>query len=240
MNPSVKLRIPGIIGGAGPGSTADLYLDIMDRCRQVRLTRRPAILVASMGVDLTKEELMFRGKAGYDIYLDAMLHAGRVLAEAGADFLAMPCNTLHAMLPELRAAVALPIVSILEAVTYEIDTRSCRIVGLLSTSQTVAAGLYANQLQARGIEVVTLPTELQTRLDTQIKSEVDAPGQIIQPDLGAAIHEIFAARGVCAVIAGCTELKILLAGWAAPAPVVDSLDVLGAAVFRAMMAGEPR
>jgi aspartate racemase len=235
-----SLRVPGLLGGAGPGATAALYLDITERCRQANLPRRPAVLIASLEIDLALEGRLLRDGIGIEGYRDALLRAGQALAAAGADFLAIPCNTLHLLLPDLAGAVPIPVVSIVEAVAGEVEARGCRTVGLLATSQTVRSGLYAAGLASRGIEVVTIDPASQARLDAQIGREVAAPGQSVDPELGTAILTEFTARGVCAIVAGCTELKALLAGWSAPMPVIDSLDALGGAVVREMLAGSDR
>jgi aspartate racemase len=230
-------RIPGIIGGAGPAATAQLYLDIVSRCRQAGLARRPPILIASLDIDLAVEARLLREGVGIEDYWDPLLAAARSLTAAGADFLAIPCNTLHVLLPELQQAVATPVLSIVDAVAREVDRVGCETVGLLSTSTTAGAGLYENGLQQRGIAVVGIPADLQAALDQRIEAELEQPNGGGTGGLDARIMDYFASRGAGAVIAGCTELKAMMSGWEIRLPVIDSLDALGAAVAQDMIAG---
>ena len=230
-----RLRVPGIIGGAGPGATSQLYLDIMARCREARLDRRPAVLMASMEIDLAIEDRLLREGTGVEDYLPAVLTAARSLEAGGADFLAMPCNTLHVLLPELVAAVSIPVLSILDAVAREVDRVGCRKVGLLSTASTARTGLYEKGLQARGIGVVGIGPELQEALHAGIRDEVEQRHRESACSLDAQILAVFRPAGAGAIVAGCTELKALMTGWTLPMPVIDSLNALGMHVVEEML-----
>lgn len=233
---TASLRIPGIIGGAGPGATAQLYLDIIARCRTSGLMRRPAVLIASLDIDLAMEERLLQEGVGVEGYGASLIRAARALAAAGADFLAIPCNTLHVLLPEVTAAVPIPVLSIVDAVAREVDRLGCRTVGLLSTTTTANAGLYQAGLNKRGIEVVGIASGLQGALEERIQAEVDLRRADSDGGLEAAIVAAFIGQGAGAIIAGCTELKALMAGWQVPVPVIDSLDALGTLVIEEMLA----
>lgn len=231
----LQARIPGIIGGAGPRATAQLYLDILTRCRQAGLDRRPPVLIASLDIDLAMEERLLRDGVGVESYRDPLLAAANALVAAGADFLSLPCNTLHVLLPGLAEALSIAVVSILDAVAREVEALECQRVGLLSTAATARTGLYKEGLRLRGIEVVCLEAGLQDALHEQIQNEVDQRGLNPDNNLGEKIAHAFQSQGVEAIIAGCTELKALMASWTLPVPVIDSLDALGAQVVREML-----
>lgn len=232
-----RLRVPGIVGGAGPGATAQLYLDVMARCRRAGLANRPAVLIASLDIDLAMEERLLREGVGIEGYRESLLASGRALAAAGADFLAIPCNTLHVLLDDLAAAVPVPVLSIVDAVARQVDRRGCRTVGLLSTTTTAGAGLYQDGLRARGITVVGIAADLQRALEERIEAEVAQRAAAADDGLGAAVMGALAAQGAGAVVAGCTELQAVMDGWPEVLPVIDSLDALGALVVAQMTTG---
>jgi len=233
----MQLRIPGLIGGAGPGATAQIYLDVMARCARSSLPNRPPLLMASVDIDLEVERRLLRDGDGVERYLDGLLRAVRSLNAAGADFLAMPCNTLHLLYDQLQAASTVPILHICDAVAQEVERRGCGTVGLLSTLATARTGLYDGGLAARGITVVNIDDSLQSRLGDAICDEVTQSQIDDTSRLRRDILATFREQGACVVIAGCTELKALMAGWNLPLPVVDSLDALGAQVFAEMTRG---
>ena len=230
----MTLRVPGLIGGAGPGATAQLYLDVMVRARSAGWSRRPPMLVASLDIDLAVEERLLTTGEGVEDYLDGMLAAVAALDRGGADFLAMLSNTLRVLHDRLQDASSVPVLHIVDAVARQLTDIGCGTVGLLSTLATARTGLYRDGLQARGFTVVGIDDSLQARLGHAIRDEV-AQAEI--DDTGRLRRDIMATfreRGACAVIAGCTELKSLMAGWNLPLPVIDSLDALAALVFAEM------
>ncbi|MEZ4387906.1 MAG: amino acid racemase [Candidatus Krumholzibacteriia bacterium] len=228
-------RVPGLIGGAGPGATAQIYLDVMARCGRSGLPNRPPLLMASVDIDLAVERRLLHEGVGVDAYLDGLLGAVRALVAAGADFLAMPCNTLHLLHDQMQAASPVPILHIVEAVARRVDGVGCATVGLLSTGATARTGLYQRGLAARDIRVVTIDDALQARLADAIDDEVTQSRIDDTSRLRRDILATFGEQGACAVIAGCTELKALMANWRLPLPVIDSLDALGAMVFEEMV-----
>lgn len=230
-----NLPLPGIIGGAGPAATSQLYLDIMARCRRAGIGERPAVLVASLCIDLSLEERLLSTGEGIEGYLEPLASAAAALEAAGADFIAIPCNTLHLLLPRLQPMLGRPVLSIVDAVVEEIRRAGCRRAGLLGTAATVRTGLYQEGLRGSGVEVVCLDEPLQQALGRLIRDEVDQGPADDGGPLGAGITEFFSSRGAEILVAACTELKSVMAGWPRDLPVVDSLDALGAAVVRELL-----
>ena len=179
--------IPGIIGGAGPRTTTQLYLDIVARCQDARLVHRPAILIASLDIDLVTEEHLLTTGDGVREYWPGLLDAARRLTAAGAGFLAMPCNTLHVLINQLRSEIPIPMTSILDCVVSSIRTQGFRKVGLLATEATVASGLYQDSLRAAGIEVVKLMADHQCELQRRILAEVTAYADQVNKEFLAAV-----------------------------------------------------
>src|SRR5690348_7801651 len=108
--PSASLVI-GVLGGMGPRATVDFYSKLIAatpaECEQdhlrVHIDSNPQIPDRS-------EALAGRGESPGTVL--AAMAAG--LERAGADFLVMPCNTAHAFEPEIRAAVNVPFVSMID------------------------------------------------------------------------------------------------------------------------------
>lgn len=232
---ALKLPLPGIIGGAGPAATSQLYLDIMARCRRAGLDQRPAVLVASLRIDLSLEERLLSSGQGIEGYLESLVCSAKALEAAGVDFIAIPCNTLHLLLPDLVPRIAPPVLSIVDAVVAEVHQAGCRKVGLLGTAATVDTGLYQEGLRHGGVEVVCLDEQRQQALAQRIRDEVDQGPAKADDTLGADVAEFFRSRGAEVLVAACTELKSVMAGWPGDLPVVDSLDALGASVVREML-----
>ncbi|HOY65275.1 MAG TPA: amino acid racemase [Candidatus Ozemobacteraceae bacterium] len=232
---SQDILLPGIIGGAGPIATTQLYLGIVSRCRLAGVPHRPPLLIASLHIDLAMEQRLLETGDGVEGYLGPLLEAGRALERGGADFLALPCNTLSQLLPALEAAVGIPVMSIVDAVAEEAARAGCRRAGLLATGATIHAGLFQAALDARGIGIVCLDDDRLAGLAGLIREEVEQGGSPGGERLGKDIVEYFTSHGADALVACCTELKSLMACWPQGLPVIDSLDALGTAVVRKML-----
>ena len=77
----------------------------------------------------------------------------RALVAAGAQVLAMPCNTAHGQAAEIRRAGA-PFIDMIEATADVAAATGAKRVGVLATPGGEA--LYAAALAARGVEIVRL------------------------------------------------------------------------------------
>ncbi len=168
-----KMPVPGIIGGAGPGATSQLYLDIIARCRQAGVHRRPAVLMASLDLDLAVEARLLTTGEGLDDFIPPVTQAARSLYQAGADFIVIPCNTIHLLLPVLKSIFDLPVLSIVDGVVAAVEAAGGRRVGLLGTGATVNTGLFQAGLDARGIEVICPDGQRLEALARLIRNEVD-------------------------------------------------------------------
>src|SRR5690606_27091791 len=86
-----------------------------------------------------------------------MLRAAGNLVDAGADLIALPCNTAHAFYEDVSAAVPVPVLHIMREVAawLAVEQPDIRRVGLLATVTTIRLGLYHEALANAGIEVLT-------------------------------------------------------------------------------------
>jgi len=148
------------------------------------------------------------------------------LAGAGANALAIACNTAHAYLPAMMQAVPLPLLDMIELTADRIAAMALRHrrVGMLASTAVVDLALYHKALAARGIAVV-VPHQ-QAALMEIIKA-------VKRGDTGAALRRSFAqitseltAHGVDLLLVACTELSLLADSIDPDTPCVDSLDVL--------------
>lgn len=154
------------------------------------------------------------------------------LKEAGADLIAIPCNTAHAFLPGIEARLGVRIIHMIEETARRIENMSPPIqrVALLATSGTVRAGLYQDWLTRAGKDVM-LPGPREQAAIMRVIRDVKAgkTGTDVQARI-AEIAEGIAARGAQAVVAGCTEIPLVLRAADVSVPVADPSLILAEAV----------
>jgi len=147
------------------------------------------------------------------------------LEQAGADFIAVPCNTAMAFLSEMQKAVSVPFVSIVEETANVVKRKNFIKVGIVATQMTLRSGIYS---QALGKNLIEPSVEQKNKITTIImnilageKNEKD------KFDLREMIRDL-QYQGAEAVILGCTELPLLLTG----EDTIDTIKVLAEAVVR--------
>lgn len=164
--------------------------------------------------------------------------AGRMLGEMaarlrdmGAEALAMPCNTAHAHAGTIGAASGLHFIDMIAETADAAAAGGARRIGVLATPGGEA--LYAEALAKRGQETV--------RLEGADRDAVMAAIFAVKAgDVGSGprgemrrLAGALVAAGAEAVIAGCTEVPLLIGAGDVAVPLVDSAEVLAAACVKA-------
>jgi aspartate racemase len=167
-----------------------------------------------------------------------MLASARKLAEAGADFLICPDNTIHQALPAVLPRSPLPWLHIAEAVADEAQRRGFRRLGLTGTRWLVGSEVYPRALAARGLDCVK-PVEREREECNRIIMDELVAG-VVKPEGVAyfqSVIEGLRALGCDAVILGCTEIPLIIDDRNSALPTLDSTRLLARAALRRAVAG---
>lgn len=145
------------------------------------------------------------------------------LRDAGAEVIAMPCNTAHAQGAGIRAA-GLPFIDMIAETAAAVVATGAQRAGILATPGGEA--LYTAALTAAGIEPVVLDgadrEAFMARVYGVKAGDMGEAARTRMAQLAAAL----VARGADVVIAGCTEVPLLLGAGDVTVPLVDSAEVL--------------
>ena len=232
-----RQKVVGVLGGMGPLATADFYTKLV-RLTPARTDQDHLRVLIDSNPKIPDRTAALRGE-GPDP-TEALVATARGLERAGADLIAIPCNSAHAYLHQIRRSVGIPVLDIMEEVAAAAAALvpRPRAAGVLATSGTMQARLYHRALASRGIDVVE-PAAVEQEGVTAAICAVKAG------DLGAAarerVREVAAAligRGAQVVVLGCTELPLVTDRQAISVPVLDGTEVLAAAAVRAALPSE--
>jgi aspartate racemase len=174
--------------------------------------------------------------------LPALIAGAETLIRAGADFLAIPCVTAHFFFDDLQRAVRVPILHMIHETVAAISTEraTLRRFGLLATSGTLATRLFEAAFEPEGLTVLTPEAEVQaSRVMKAIYAvkggeSSEVPRRLIRE---AASH--LGSRGAEAIIAGCTEVPLILRDGDLAIPIIDPTWILARAAVRCALNGEP-
>lgn len=155
-----------------------------------------------------------------------LVEMAKRLEAAGADVLAMPCNTAHAFADEIEQASEVPFLHMPRLAAAEVASRVAPggCVGILASPATEKIKLFTNSLAPFGLSVC-YPGEQEPLLDA-IK-QIKAKGVTAQAVEALRENARWLERnGAQAIMIGCSEFSLLSDKIIASVPVIDTLDVL--------------
>lgn len=204
------MKTIGIIGGLGPETTSEFYLDIIFSCQKKSKTIRPGVIIASVPLPYEIEEDLITKNKGSERYIPFLVNEARRLEKVGADFIVMPCNSLHIFIKEIRNAVSIPVLSIVEETVKFLKINNFNKVGIVSTSATIENKLYENSFEVEGIGYETPNDFQQAKMGKFILNLVT--GQQNNKDREELIRIIndFENKDVDCVVLACTDLQLLI------------------------------
>ena len=216
------MKTIGMLGGMSWESTA-LYYRLINEGINERLGGLHSARIMLVSVDFQEIETL-QVAGAWDEAGRVLSQAARSVEKAGADLLVICTNTMHKVAPQIEQAIHIPILHIADATADAIKARGIQKIGLLGTAFTMEQDFYRGRLEEKHGLLVIVP---------------DAPGRervhrIIYDELCLGlvadgsrreymrIMEQMAATGAQGIIAGCTEITMLVQQEHAPLPLFDT------------------
>lgn len=218
----LSMKTLGILGGMGPAATV-AFLARVQALTPAEGDQDHIRIIADINPQVPDRN---RAPDAAEAVLGGMALR---LRDAGAQVLAMPCNTAHAQAAGIRKA-GLPFIDMIAETTAAATAGGARKIGVLATPGGEA--LYTRSLQATGVKILRLggaDREAFMGCTYAVKrGDVGEGPRAEMKRLAAAL----VSEGAQVVIAGCTEAPLLLSGEDVSVPLVDSAEVLAAACVR--------
>lgn len=229
-------KVIGILGGMGPEATLSLFEKIIANTPATRDQDHLRVIIDSNAkIPDRTPAILGQGETP----VPAIIESGRTLERAGADFIVIPCVSAHFFLDELSGQLTLPILSLFDAVAEELERQQPvpAAVGLLATTGTIHGGRFQERLQKRGIDTLVPGLDDQKRVMSviyRVKATSSGAGREEMRSELRSVVTTLVDRGAQAIVAGCTEIPLVLRSQDVPLPFFDSLVVLArAAIVRA-------
>lgn len=203
------MKVLGLLGGMGPEATADVLTKIARAARASRDQDHIPVLVRNIPQIPDRTSALLSGGPSPEA---ALAEGARALRLAGADFLAIACNTAHHWHDAVSQAAGLPVVHIAEAVAAALEREEGeRPVGLLATRGTLKSGFYQRRL-GRSQAALLLPDDREQRdmVDPAIMAAKAGYWPLAESAAEAAVKRLV-SRGARRVVLACTELPLALA-----------------------------
>lgn len=204
------MRTIGLLGGMSWESSV-AYERIMTEEVRRRLGPQHSASMVIRAYDFAEIEALQEAgdwaAAGSRLAADA-----RRLQDAGADLLVLCTNTMHRVAGEIEAAVDIPVVHIADATGEAVRAAGLSRVGLLGTRYTMEQDFYRRRLEDRYQLQVLVPDEPDRTLVHDVIYAELVRGLVLEASRREYLAVIarLVGRGAEGVIAGCTEIELLV------------------------------
>jgi len=218
-------KIIGILGGMGPEATIDLFYKIIKSTPAEKDQEHLRIIIDN-NPKIPDRTTAILGK-GEDP-LPALQETARNLEKAGADFIIIPCNTAHYYISQIQESVNIPILNMIEETAKETQKKvpSIKKIGLLASMGTYKTEIYHQHFKKFNIEVIS-PEEKDKEEVMKVIYAVKAGdlSEKVKKNI-IQIAQKLIDKGAEAIIAGCTEIPLILKEGDVPVPLIDPTKVL--------------
>ena len=222
--------ILGVLGGMGPAAT----VDFLAKLQALTPTERERDHIRTI-VDINPQTPDFN---------DPLAKPGPVLAEmagalqgAGAQVLAIACNTAHTYADLISRSSGLPLIDMITTASVAARNTGARRAGVLGSR--AALKLYREYLAAQGMGLVTLEPDRQTVfMDLVQKIKSGDRSREVRAEMAALTADL-AAGGAETVIAGCTEVPLVVEAGVTRLPFIDSSEALARRCVAVCLGLEP-
>lgn len=221
----------GILGGMGPAATSELFSKIINYTKVKRDQEHIRTIVMNDPTIPDRTEYIL-GKGPNPI--PHLINNIQKLSQVGADMIVIPCMTAHSFISELQENSPIPIINAIELVeTYLINNYpNIERIGLLATNGTIKSGVFHKYISK---ELYIPDRNDQKKLIEIIYGDNGIKAGNVSDKQVSGIKRILFNMGkhnIQAVIAGCTELSLVMNEKNMSLPVIDPITLLAKHVVK--------
>tara|TARA_Y100000310_G_scaffold124700_1_gene123373 strand:- start:1950 stop:2636 length:687 start_codon:yes stop_codon:yes gene_type:complete len=223
----------GVIGGLGPETGCTFCLTINNKV--IAKTRiQPNIVMENVPIPETVLHRLAKGEKPMEV-LALLSKSITRLNIIGSDIIAIPCNTVHVFIDQLRSISKIPIISIIEESAKECQRIGSKRVFVLASTTSIKEKLHANELLKRKINFIVPNDKQQKKLSEIIVSIVT--NRVTHKDKTELISIMKDAknRGADSIMLACTDLRTIISGSEIDIPIIETTSVLEDSVAQAIM-----
>jgi len=229
-----KLKTIGVLGGMGPEAGSYFFEQIVRETAAERDQDHPPVIVCSLPQVPDRTTAILHGGPSP---VPALRRGLQALARAGADFAVISCISAHCFYPRIAPTSPIPLLSLIDETLSAIRKMrpAPRTIGLIATTGTVRSGIVTRAFEAAGIEIVTPSARDQARVMTAIYGKKGIKAGFTGGPPRTALLEIasgLVSRGAQAILAGCTEVPLVLRAVDLPVPLVEPMTIGARAAIR--------
>jgi aspartate racemase len=201
------MRKLGIIGGFGPKTTTEFFLSILSAWKKEHKDTRPEILIWNAAINEHVERSFIQKNRNHAEFRNILITGAKTLESAGADFLVIPCNSLHIFIDDVRKKVDIPILSIVDLTLKFLIKEGVNKVAVLGTQVTTNSHLFEKPLSKKNIKTLFIKKEDQQTLNQIIFNL--ATDKTVRPETFKNIINNLEEENPERILLACTDLQLI-------------------------------
>jgi glutamate racemase len=162
------------------------------------------------------------GNRPADEIVTLTLRMVKLLSEYRVEAVAIACNTISAVVDDVRPHCGMPLVDIIGPAAAALARRGEPDVGLFATEFTVKSGIHAKRVKELN-PAVTVHGVASPRLAALIDGAIDDEAAI-RDEIAAMLGRLAAMHSVKTVLLGCTHYPIAMKIFTSLAPGIEFID----------------
>jgi aspartate racemase len=229
------MKTIGLLGGMSWESSVE-YERLINQGVRARLGGMHSADLIVRSYDFARIETM-QAAGRWDDAGDLLAGDAHVLERAGAELIVLCTNTMHLLADRIEAAIAVPFLHLADATAAAVTRVGIDRVALLGTRYTMEHDFLRRRIEANGLDVV-IPDEPDRTVVHDVIYDELVRGVVRHESRARYLGVIdrLVARGAGGVIAGCTEIELLVAEGDVDVPYFPTTSIHAAAAVDAALA----
>jgi len=203
------MKTIGLLGGMSWESSIE-YERMINEAVRARLGGVHSADLVVRSYDFAAIEQL-QAAADWDAAGGILARDAQMLERAGAGLIVLCTNTMHRVADRIERAVEVPFLHVADATAAAIDREDVRRVALLGTRYTMEHDFMRARLERAGLDVLVPVEPDRTTVHDVIYDEL-VRGIVCDEskDRYLGVIDRLIERGATGVIAGCTEIELLV------------------------------
>lgn len=229
------MKTIGLLGGMSWESSVE-YERLINEGVRARLGGTHSADLVIRSYDFARIEAL-QAAGEWDAAGDLLAADAAMLERAGAEIIVLCTNTMHLLADRIEAAIGVEFLHLADATARSVLAAGVDRVALLGTRYTMEQDFYRGRLASHGLEVLVPDEPDRTIVHDVIYDELvqgavlDESKRAYQQVIGRLVE-----RGAAGVIAGCTEIELLIGVADVPVPFFPTTALHAAAAVEAALA----
>ena len=220
-----KKLIGGVLGGMGPIATVD-FMSRVITLNPISNEEDHIHLIVDQNPHIPNRQI--KSISQKELISSLLIESAQKLESIGANFIIMPCNTAHIFADDIKKVIGVPFISIVEETVGEILKLypKHKQIGLMATSACIESEIYQKALTNKDKLAVCPDQKFQEQCMQTIFAIKD--GEEINPMRNRMIEvaEHIIDKGAETIIAGCTEIPLIINSSDIEVPLISSTEIL--------------